>query len=153
MCRNHNGPHSWNTSRTNSWKCLYFQNVSWYERNAHLLPTTCKWCVKRSLFSLANWWHWILMHCLYNILQVRLLWGFFVYFFFCSWELFNCLASGRTRRFSLSFFTQSSNQWRRGGANTTPTNHPTCTTTKQQSILKCRQLAVFRRAPDIFQLA
>ncbi len=62
----HIAPHSWNTSRThfgvkpswcklsNSWKCLYFQNVSWYERNVHLLPTRRKWCVKQSVFFLTN---------------------------------------------------------------------------------------------------
>ncbi len=51
----------------------YFQNVCWYERNVHLLPITWKWCVKPSVLFLANWWHRILMHCLYNILQVCLL--------------------------------------------------------------------------------
>ncbi len=34
----------------NSWKCSYFLNVSWYKINVHLFPTTCKWCVKRSVF-------------------------------------------------------------------------------------------------------
>lgn len=34
----------------NSWKWSYFQNVSLYERNVHLLSTTCK-C---SVFFLAN---------------------------------------------------------------------------------------------------
>jgi len=48
---------------SNSWKCSYFQNVSWYKINVHLFPTTCKWCAKRSLFILENWWHWTLMHC------------------------------------------------------------------------------------------
>ncbi len=31
---------------SNSWKLMYFQNVSWYDRNVHLLPTRCKFCVK-----------------------------------------------------------------------------------------------------------
>ncbi len=93
----YNGPHSWNTSRnffsyksfvklfwckfSYSWKCLYFQNVSWLERNVHLLVTTCECCIKQSVFvwfSFFNWWHWILMHCQHNILQVCLLNSFFI---------------------------------------------------------------------------
>ncbi len=49
------------------------------------------------------------MHCYYNILQVCL---FCFFVFFCSWELLNCLALGKTQR--LSLFTQPSNHWKRG---------------------------------------
>ncbi len=37
-----------------------------------------------------------------------------VFVLFCSWELLNCLALGKTQRLSLSLFTQPSNHWKRG---------------------------------------
>ncbi len=116
-----------------SWKCSYFQNVSWYERNVYLLLTTCKWCVKRSVFILANWWHWILMHCQVIIFYKFVCSGVF-FFFFCSRELINCLALGKTQRLSLSLFTQPSNQWRRGG-DKYYTNQSSCTTIEKLILL------------------
>ncbi len=48
---------------SDSWKCSYFQNVKLVGTKEMYTCSTCKWCVKRSVFFLANWWHCILMHC------------------------------------------------------------------------------------------